>query len=76
MHLCRLHVLSMVTELSVTNTVLSFLTRVSKFLFRMSLQYGASDMEEIFTLYILPLSDYNNHACPHFNKSMMKKAKV
>ena len=50
----------MVTEPNVTNTVLSFLTRVSNFKFKMSLQYSASDMEEIF--HTLPaLSDYNNH---------------
>ena len=49
----------MVTESNVTNTVLSFLTCVSNFKFNMSLQYSASDMEELF--HTLPaLSDYNN----------------
>ena len=47
----------MVTEPNVTNIVLSFLTRVSNFKFKMSLQYSALDMEEIF--HTLP--DYNNH---------------
>ena len=47
----------MVTEPNVTNTVLSFLACASNFKFKMSLQYSASDMEEIF--HTLP--DYNNH---------------
>ena len=66
----------MISDSNVTNTVLSFLTCVSKFLIKMSLEYGASDMEEMpQENHTVPaLSDYNN--VTHLYKSMMEKAKV
>ena len=67
----------MISDSNVTNTVLSFLTCVSKFLIKMSLEYGASAMEEMSQEnHTIPaLSDYNNHVT-HLYKSMMEKAKV
>ena len=37
----------MITESNVTNTVIPTLACASKFLFKISLEYSASDMEEV-----------------------------